>query len=95
MGYGDMEAANVMMPLIESHCKYIDGAKYEDDITIETKIESMNGAKVIFNYSAIRDFDKKILAKGCTVHTFVNEKFKIINIKKKRPEIWERLQILL
>jgi len=95
MGYGDMEAANVMMPLIESHCKYMEGAKYEDDITIETKIESMNGAKVIFIYSAIRDLDKKILAKGCTVHAFVNEEFKIINIKKKKPEIWEKLQMLL
>ena len=95
MGYGDMEAAKVMMPLIESHCKYIEGAKYEDEITIKTSIESMNGAKVIFNYSAIRDFDKKILAKGCTVHAFVNEQFKIINIKKKRPEIWEKLQMLL
>jgi acyl-CoA thioester hydrolase len=95
MGYGDMEVAKVMMPLIETHCKYIEGAKYEDEITIETWIEEMNGAKVIFNYSAIRDRDKKVLAKGSTVHAFVNEEFRIINLKKKRPEIWEKLQMLL
>lgn len=95
MGYGDMEASKVMMPLIETHCKYIEGAKYEDEVTIETCIEEMNGAKVIFNYSVIRDCDKKVLAKGSTVHAFVNEEFKIINLKKKRPEIWEKLQMLL
>ena len=95
MGYGDMEASKVMMPLIETHCKYIEGAKYEDEVNIETCIEEMNGAKVIFNYTVIRDCDKKVLAKGSTVHAFVNEEFRIINLKKKRPEIWEKLQLLL
>ena len=90
-----MEAAKVMIPLIESHCKYIQSAKYEDEITIETWIEEMNGAKVVFNYSVIRDFDKKVLAKGSTVHAFVNEKFRIVNLKKKGPRIWEKLQTLL
>ena len=82
-------------PLIESHCKYIECAKYEDEITIKPWIEEMSGAKVIFNYSAIRSFDKKILATGSTVHVFVDEKFRIINIMKKGTEIWGKLQILL
>ncbi|MCY6485316.1 thioesterase family protein [Clostridium aestuarii] len=92
--YRDIEEKGVMLPVLESSCKYIMGAKYEDEVIIETWIEEMNGAKIIFNYNVVRKEDKKLLAKGSTTHAFVGENFKIINIKKKKPEMWEKLQKL-
>ncbi|MBU3180260.1 acyl-CoA thioesterase [Clostridium psychrophilum] len=95
MTYKEMEQNNIMLPVVESSCKYIEGAKNEDKIIIQTFIKELNGAKVIFNYNAVRECDGKILARGSTTHAFVNEKFKIINIKKADSKVWSRFEKLL
>jgi acyl-CoA thioester hydrolase, YbgC/YbaW family len=92
--YSDMEKQGVMMPLVETYCKYYEGAKYDDDIIIQTCIGEMNPVKVIFNYNVIREIDGKLLAKGKTTQTFVNNQFKIINLKKVHNGLWEKLENL-
>lgn len=94
MSYSDMETENVMLPLVESSCKYIIGAKYEDELTIQTWIEELTGAKVIFNYQVVRDADSKVIAKGSTTHAFVNKEFRVMNLKKKNYDMWDKLNIL-
>lgn len=93
MTYKDIENEGIMLPLVDSYCKYIEGAKYDDLLIIRTYIEEMNGAKIVFNYEVIREIDDKIIAKGKTTHAFVNNEFKIVNIKKYNPKIWEILQL--
>jgi acyl-CoA thioester hydrolase len=90
--YNDMEKKGIMLPLKESYCKYIQGAKYEDNITIQTFIEELSPVKVIFNYNVIRELDGKLLAKGKTIHAFVSKEFKIVNLKKEYVNIWEMLR---
>lgn len=94
MSYSQMEEAGIMLPLVESNCKYIQGAKYEDELIIKTWIKELTPVKVEFNYSIIRKKDQKELAKGSTLHAFVSNDFKIINLKKKHPEILEKLKSL-
>jgi acyl-CoA thioester hydrolase len=94
MTYKQMEEAGIMLPVVESSCKYIEGAKYEDILIIETFMQELNGAKVIFNYNVVRENDGKVLAKGSTTHAFVNEKFRVVNLKKANAEMWERFQKL-
>jgi acyl-CoA thioester hydrolase len=92
--YRDMEKQGIMMPLVETYCKYYEGAKYDDDIIIQTSIGEMSPVKVIFNYNVIREVDGKLLAKGKTTQAFVSNEFKIINLKKLHSDLWERLQSL-
>lgn len=92
--YSQMEGEGVLLPLVESYCKYNEGAKYEDDILVKTFIEEISPVKVIFNYNVIREKDGKLLAKGKTTHAFVNKDFKIVNLKKKYPVIWENFSKL-
>ncbi|MDP4088589.1 MAG: thioesterase family protein [Bacillota bacterium] len=95
MRYADMESIGIMMPLVETQCKYIEGARYGDEIQIETKLEELSPVKVQLHYEAVRKNDGKVLAKGHTVQTFVDsERFKIINLKKAFPDIWERFESL-
>lgn len=94
ISYKDMEEQGILMPLVESYCKYIVPAKYEDLVTIETWIETLSPAKVIFNYKVIREEDGVLLAKGSTTHAFVNSDFKIINIKKLNNTIWDTINKL-
>ena len=95
MTYKEMEEKSIMLPVVESSCRYMEGAKNEDLLIIQTFIKELNGAKVIFNYNVVRATDGKILAKGSTIHAFVNEKFRIINLKKTNTDIWSRFQKLL
>lgn len=89
ISYSQMEEEGVLLPLVESYCKYSEGAKYEDDIIIQTFIEELSPVKVIFNYNVIRERDNKLLAKGKTTHAFVNKEFKIVNLKKNHINFWE------
>jgi len=95
MTYKQMEYDNIMLPVIESSCKYIEGAKYEDILIIQTFMKELNRVKVTFNYNLVREMDGKILAKGSTSHAFVNEKFKLVNLEKANVEMWCSFQKLL
>lgn len=92
MRYADMEDAGIMMPLVETHCRYYSGAKYADDLLIETELEELSPVKVALKYNVTREMDGKVLAKGKTVQAFVEkETFKVVNLQKKYPVIWEKL----
>lgn len=95
MTYADMETEKIMIPVVESGCRYIEGAKYEDDLIIESYIDKLSPAKVVFNYNVIREKDGKVLARGTTTHAFVYaENFRVINLRKKKPNMWEKLVTL-
>ena len=94
MSYSEMEKEGILIPLAESSCKYIIGAKYEDELIVKTWVNELTPIKVEFNYSVIREKDQKEIAKGSTLHVFVSKKFKIINIKKGHPKIFEKLESL-
>ena len=95
MSYSEMEEMGIMIPLLESNCRYIQGAKYADELIVRTWIEELSAAKVKFNYSIVRESDGKEITKGNTLHVFVDNNFKIINLKKKFPKIMIDLEGLL
>ncbi|ABR34127.1 MULTISPECIES: acyl-CoA thioesterase [Clostridium] len=95
ISYSEMEENGILIPLAESNCKYIIGAKYEDELIIKTWVKQLTPVKVEFNYSVIRENDQKEIAKGSTLHVFVNNDFKIINLKKVNKEIFNKLESLI
>ena len=83
MEYAEMEQMGIMMPIMETRCKYKEGAKYGDILLIETSLKELSPVKVLLTYNIKRKNDQKLLAKGETVQAFVDkEKFKIINLKR-------------
>lgn len=93
--YKDMEDSGIMMPLVETQCRYIEGAKYDDLLIIETSLEELTPAKISLQYTVIREIDGKQLAKGKTILAFVDkESFRVLNLKRKFPEIWGKFQVL-
>lgn len=95
ISYKDMEDLGIMMPIIETQCRYIEGAKYMDRLIIETTIEELSPAKVVINYNVIRKADQEIISRGKTIQAFVDKNsFRIINLRKKHPDIWAKLVAL-
>ena len=87
MPYSKMEEAGVMTPIYEVHSHYRSPARYEDVLTVEARVDKISEYRLEFSY---RIFQGEILIHtGSTIHVWVDsETFKIINIKKKYPEIF-------
>ncbi|MBS5823130.1 MAG: acyl-CoA thioesterase [Clostridium argentinense] len=92
ISYKELEESGVMLPLVETQCKYIEAAKYDDNLVVEATISQLTPVKVKVAYVIRREEDNKILAKGTTLQAFVDRKtFKIINLKNFNKELWDNL----
>jgi len=80
ISYKEMEAQGIYLPVAEVFCKYLDSAKYDDLLIIETCIDFIKRASIQFLYSIRRREDKKELVQGRTLHAFVDGEGKIIKI---------------
>lgn len=89
--YTEIENKGILLPVMEAKCKYINSAKYEDEIVIETKIKEISYSKIIFEYNVLEVKSNMLIAKGETLHPYVNKEFKPRNIKKIIPEFYEIL----
>lgn len=89
--YKVMEENNILVPVVDVSCKYKAPAKYDDEIIIKTRCESLKSVKIKFEYEIIRASDEKLLAEGYTVHAFTSSDLKIINFKKNHENIFTRI----
>lgn len=69
--YRDMQAQDVALPVVTSHCNYKRSARYEDLLTIDTEISELRGASLTFAYVVTRD--QELLATGYTTHACVGK----------------------
>ena len=93
ISYKDMEDLGIMMPIVETQCRYIEGAKYMDKLIVQTSIEELSPAKVIINYEVIREADNKVISNGKTIQAFVDgHSFRIINLRRNHPKICAKLE---
>lgn len=90
--YLDMEKDGMFLPVIDLKLHYISPARYDDDIKIKTSVSSISSAKIEFSYSAYIKGGDNPINTGTSVHAFVNDKMKLINLKKTFPEIYTALE---
>lgn len=90
ISYSQLENDGLMLPLAELSCQYIRPVHYEDEVTVETRVEKMSFAKVIFGYRVM--LNGTLMTKGSTTHGFVDsETFRAVNLKKTFPSLYEKL----
>lgn len=88
VSYRSMEDMGFRLPLLESHCVYKQGVRYDDLITIRTRITGFNGVRLTLDYTVRRKEDNVLLAEGSTVHVFTDAGLKPINLKKFSPYLF-------
>jgi acyl-CoA thioester hydrolase len=71
LSYAEMEEQGVMMPVVKMECHYRRPARYDQLITVVTRIASMPRARVDFLYE-ILDEQGEMLNYGTTQLVFVN-----------------------
>ena len=60
--YRGVEEDGTLLPVLEAHCRYFSGARYDDLVAIETGIEEVRKASVTFGYRIVRAEDGEVVA---------------------------------
>ena len=90
--YSRIEDEGILLPLSHLECDYREGAKYGDTVIIKTSIKKMSHVRLEIHYRAYRKKDSALLAEGLTVHAWTDLNLKIINLKKKAPDLYSLLE---
>ena len=69
--YREMEADGIQLPVIEAHCEYRQGARYDDELEIRTRASQLSPVRIQFDYEVLRRADGVALASGHTVHAMI------------------------
>ncbi|MCS5491826.1 acyl-CoA thioesterase [Algoriphagus limi] len=70
--YAKMEEEGVMMPVLESHYRYLKSGKYDELLTIRTKIPTLPGVKIRFEYEVFNE-SGELITEGWTVLAFLKK----------------------
>ena len=91
ISYQGMEKSGLLMPLTEMYCHFKAPTRYVDEIIVETTIEKMTYARIVFAYKAYRKADHQLLAEDGTTHACTDRSLKPINMAKSFPELYMAL----
>jgi len=83
MSYAELEAKGIFLPLVEAHLEFQGGARYDDLLSIESRVEPSGRAKLRFEVQINQSGSGKPVVCGYTVHAFTNAGGKPI-----RPPAW-------
>jgi len=70
--YAQIEQDGWLLVVVEARCRYLRPARYDDRLTIRTRLAALRGATLEFGYQVIRTEDGELLAEGTTVHAAVD-----------------------
>ena len=76
--YREVEQRGVLMPVSEVFCKFVSGARYDDRLTIETRLDPAVRAGMKFDYRIFAGDRKQLVARGYTRHAFVDAAGKVV-----------------
>jgi len=66
------------LPVVEATCRYKSPARYDDEVTIETRVSGLRSSVIRFAYRLLarRDDQAAVLAEAETVHVVVDREMK-------------------
>jgi acyl-CoA thioester hydrolase len=78
-----------ILPVVDARCRYRAPARYDDEILIETRADTLRGSVIKFAYrilrKAVEGSEPTLLADGETVHVVCDDKLQ----RKPLPEKYE------
>ena len=89
--YKSFEDLGYISPVLSVECKYKKSAKFGDTIKVETKLVSYD-VRHKFTYTITDATTGEIRATGETTHCNLDENGRVLSLKKKMPELYERFQ---
>ncbi|WP_404458465.1 acyl-CoA thioesterase [Oceanobacillus kapialis] len=101
--YSKMEEMGLLLPVMDLTINYQKSAHYDDQVVIYTSVSNVSKVRIQFDYEArllqeeqeATDLPSgELLAKGSTVHMWVNRDWKPARIDRLAPEVFAKLQAM-
>jgi acyl-CoA thioester hydrolase len=86
--YRDLEAGGIQLPVIEAHCEYRQGARYDDEVEIKTRAKKLSPVRIQFDYEVTRAADAALLAIGHTVHATVDRDGRPVRMPERVKDLF-------
>jgi acyl-CoA thioester hydrolase len=77
LSYKECEERGWLLPLVESGCRYLRPARYDDQLSIETQLLPEDGAIFHFIYKVRESASGGLLADGFTKHVCIDRQYRI------------------
>lgn len=85
--YKAIEEMGIIMPVLETHSRYLAPGRYDELLTIVTTIREKPGVRIRFEYEIFNE-DNKLIHQGDTLLVFVNQR---TNRPCRPPEAMENV----
>ena len=79
--YAELEKQGVGMPVVNINIDYLLPAPYDEELTIETWIESLPTSKIVFHNRALNELGK-VVCKAEVTLVFINARFRPVKAPK-------------
>src|SRR5205807_10020396 len=70
--YAQIENDGWLIVVVEARCRYLRPARYDDVLTIRTRLAAPGRATLEFGYQVVRKEDGQVLDEGASVHAAVD-----------------------
>jgi acyl-CoA thioester hydrolase len=84
-GYQELRDHGIEALVLESHCRYVVPAVFDDLLHVHTRCVGLRGARFRYEYAIVRD-DGTLMAEGYTAHACVDS----ATLKPTRVPYWLR-----
>jgi acyl-CoA thioester hydrolase len=84
--YREMETDGLGLPVIEAHCEYRQGAKYDDELDVRTTGSLVSPVRIRFDYDIVRGGDT--ICTGHTVHVTIGRDGKPGRLPERVKELF-------
>jgi len=82
--YRDMEEHDgILLAVAEAQCRYVQPARYDDEVVVSTTVARAHPRMVIFEYRMTRAGDGALLATGQTKHVFLGKDLNPLRLPTK------------
>lgn len=78
--YQQFEAEGIHFPVREAGCRYWLPARFDQLLTVSTRVEQVGGASVRFAYRITREADHALIAEGHTLHACVDDSGRVARL---------------
>ncbi|TYP71166.1 acyl-CoA thioesterase [Paenibacillus methanolicus] len=106
MSYKEIEAAGLLLPVVDLACKFILPAKYDDTVLVCTAVEQFSPVRISFRSEVRRVTEEawqgrrfegevppgELLVQGGTKHVWVNAEFRPSRLDKAMPDHYAALR---
>lgn len=79
VSYDEIEKRGIWLPVSEFQIKYLKPGKYDEVLTIKTKVEKKPGVRIVFAYEIFNENNEKITTASTTLYFLDATRNKIIS----------------